>query len=67
MTVYDFLFLALEDYYSCAVYDFAKNDSVFDGTIEDVKDSEFSDYEILSFDIFDNGKLTVNIYTNGKY
>ena len=51
MDVYDFCNLCTDDGTIVAVYDFAAGDEIFCGTMSDAMWEDFSNCEVLSFDI----------------
>ena len=67
MTVYDFLHLLLEDDSTIAVYDFSTETEIFCGEAADAIFEDFSDCEVLSFDLDPHDKrgavLCLNIET----
>lgn len=61
MTLYDFVEMAINNDYSCYIYDLDKEENVFEGEIcdipEELLECEFSSWEI------ENGKIGLNIYS----
>ena len=59
ITIQDFIDMAIDDCYSCYIWDNEKEEEVFKGTIDDIPDEllecEFSSWEI------ENGKIGLNI------
>lgn len=51
MNVYDFCNLCTDDSTIIAVYDFTSEDEIFCGSMRDAMWEDFSDCEVLSFDI----------------
>jgi len=64
MDVYNFCELATDDGYNCAIYDMntSVEQEVFRGTLREARDSDFSEYDVMSFDL-DDGVIILNIET----
>lgn len=62
MTVYELLFMAIEDSDPCKVWSFKEKEEadVFEGTIEDVKE-KFGEHDVLSWEVSENGVFAVNV------
>lgn len=59
MTLYDFVNMAIDNYYDCYVWDNEKEENVFDGTIDDIPD-ELLSMPFTSWEI-EGGKIGLNI------
>lgn len=59
MILYDFINLALENYFECEIFDCNKGCVVFKGTLDDIPD-EYMDRDFASWEIMD-GKIGLNI------
>ena len=59
MTLYDFIEMAIDNYYECYVWDNNKEENVFEGTIDDIPDG-LLEHKITSWEI-KNGKIGFNI------
>lgn len=64
MSICDFCELATDDTYDCAIYDMNESveKEVFRGTLCDAKEGDFSEYDVMSFDL-DGGVIILNIET----
>lgn len=61
--VYSFCILACDDSVPCAIYDMTVGEEVVNGDFKVCMDSDYSDYEVMSFDV-ENGKIVLNIETD---
>jgi hypothetical protein len=61
--VYSFCVLACEDSIPCAIYDMTTDEEVVNGDFKDCMDSDYSDHEVMSFDVY-KGKIILNIETD---
>ena len=59
MTLYNFIEMAVDNYYECYVWDNNKEEDVFEGRIDDIPD-ELLEHEITSWEVT-NGKIGFNI------
>jgi len=59
MSVYDFLSLLIEDDAEIAIYDMANDVEVFIGEAREALDCDFCDYEVLSFDLCNEGGVVM--------
>lgn len=57
MDVYDFCMLCTDDSIGVVIYDFAGEDTVFNGTLKEAMDSDFANYEVQSFDLDFNDRF----------
>ena len=64
MTVYDFCDLCIDDGYPIEVWDNRVEDTVAVGTIHEVMNGDYADYEVIAFDAPYNGVLCLNIDTS---
>lgn len=65
MNVYDFLNLACDDSYHVEICDLSQDaDTVFSGEARDAMQSDFTDYEVLSFDLYLDGENVPTICLN---
>ena len=64
MTIYDFLYLLIEDDEDVRIYDMTAEEEIFCGMARDAM-SEFGDYEVMSFDLdrHEDAILCLNIET----
>lgn len=63
MTVYELADLYIESMETMQIWSGVKVTTVFEGSFDEAKDNEYSDYEVCSFGIED-GKIVINIYEN---
>lgn len=61
MTVYDFCNMCIDNYSPIDLYDTNNGTVVFSGTMYDALYSDYSEYEVVSFDPPVGDKLTINI------
>lgn len=59
MTLQTFIEMAMETYYDCYIWDYEKQERVFEGTLDDIPE-ELLEREFSSFEI-DGGKIGLNI------
>lgn len=59
MTLYDFINMAIDNYYNCYIWDSKKGENVFEGEISGIPD-ELLEHEIASWEI-KNDKIGFNI------
>ena len=59
MTLQDFVEMAIDDYYSCYIWDNEKEEQVFCGELADIPE-ELLEQELSSWEIY-NGKIGFNI------
>ena len=59
ITLQDFIEMAIDDCYSCYIWDNEKEEQVFSGELADIPE-EFLEQEFTSWEI-DNGKIGLNI------
>ena len=59
MTLQDFVEMAIDDYYSCYIWDNEKEEQVFHGELADIPD-ELLEQEFSSWEI-DTGRIGFNI------
>ena len=65
MTVYDFCNLCTDDSHEICIYDMRVGDDVFKGTIDDAMYSDYSEYEVLSYDLdYGDVYMCLNIETD---
>ena len=65
MDVYDFCYLCTDDSIEIEIYDTEGEDTVFHGTMREAQDSEWSGYEVMSFDLnFQDNYFCLNIDTS---
>lgn len=64
VTVYDLMYLCCTDYATVEIYDLTTNKTVFEGMVDDVKYSEYSDYGVCSFEMSEKPWcMVINIET----
>lgn len=59
MTLYDFVEMAVDSYYSCYIWDNYKGENIYEGELGDIPD-ELLEHEITSWEICE-GKIGFNI------
>ena len=59
MELYDFIEMAIDNYYSCYVWDTNKEENIFVGELADIPD-ELLNHEVVSWEMSD-GKIGFNI------
>lgn len=59
MTLYDFVEMAIDDYYECYVWDDIREENVFKGVISDIP-NELLEQDITSWEIY-KGRIGLNI------
>ena len=59
ITIQDFVEMAIDDYYSCYIWDNEKEEQVFCGELADIPE-ELLEQELSSWEI-DNGRIGFNI------
>ena len=60
MTLYDFIYLALENYYECVIWDCTKECNIYEGTLDEIP-SKLLNREFSSWEITEDGKIGLNI------
>ena len=60
MNLYDFILLALEDYFKCVIWDCNKRCVVFEGELSDIPD-KYLNMDLGSWEITEDGKIGLNI------
>lgn len=61
ITVYDFLYVFIEDYFKVAIYDINTESFVFEGTAYEAMKSDYADCEIGSVDVPNGSAIFINV------